>query len=265
MLLCGKTLYWICLFNSFYESWGLVLGHWGEKGRYSLGIWYSFKKTLKIGYAIFQTLWKQKLVHRHSMCSELDHLPPSALPLPLPAPPSATASLLCLARLPAGSNLCCHMKEQRLSFPSLSALTSLPVAWQSPWQCQCSIPSLPRPWMSLSFMACLVHCGAPFFWGLHLKHMGCKAMAGKQPKWEQLKKNYLASLSPLYLQNWTSVFTSLLSGSLTLLQCCTFPWRTNVNWWGISVVSVHWRRSLISPFFLHKHNLLTNYQAFLAI
>lgn len=40
------------------------------------------KKTLEIDYSIFLTLWKQKLVHRHSMCSELDHLPPSALPCP---------------------------------------------------------------------------------------------------------------------------------------------------------------------------------------
>lgn len=171
------------------------------------------KKTLEIDYSIFLTLWKQKLVHRHSMCSELDHLPPSALPCPSSASSCSPLSHCISFVLPAGSNLCHHMKEQHsLIFPSLSALPSLPVAWQSPWQCQCSIPSLPRHQMSLSFMACLVHDGAPFFWGLHLKQMACKDMAGKQPKWEQLKKNYLTSLSLLYLQNWTSTFTSLLSG-----------------------------------------------------
>lgn len=139
-----------------------MLGPWGEKGRYLLGIWYSFKEDLRDGLLHFPDTVEAEIGSR-----TLDGLgirPPLSLCPSLPFPclfllPPHSRHQLCArpGSLPAGSNLCCHVKEQHLIFASLSSLTSLPGVGQSPWHCQCSIPSPPRHGMNLSFMACLVH------------------------------------------------------------------------------------------------------------
>lgn len=81
-------------------------------------------KASEIDYSIFLALWKQKFVPGHA---RIRPSPPSALPLPLPVLPHPLIHPV-PGQAPAGSNLCCHMKEQHLIFPNLWALTSLPGA-----------------------------------------------------------------------------------------------------------------------------------------
>lgn len=50
-------------------------------------------------------------------------LPFPALPLPPPSPLSPITLISRLARLPAGSSMSCHMREQNLIFQSLSHLS----------------------------------------------------------------------------------------------------------------------------------------------
>lgn len=139
---------------------------------------------------------------------------------------------LCLARLPAGSNLCCHMKEQHLlvpvSQPSLPFLESgrAPGSASAAFQgTGWAFPLWPA-WVMMehnSFEVCIRNKWSARPW-----------LANNQSG-----NNWKRIISPPYLCCIYKIehefLSSFCQASLTLLQCCTFPWRTNVNWWDISV------------------------------
>lgn len=209
----------------------MMLDHWGEKEDIYWVFGILLEKTLEIDYSIFLTLWKQKFVHRHAMCLELDHLPSS---------PSSCSPLTLCIRFVHGQAPCWQQSvlpyeraafdfPQSLSphFPSwnLAELLAVPVqhskpskAWDEP------------VWFIMehsSFEVCI--------WS---KRYARPELANNQSgnSWKRI-------ISPPYLcfiyKSEHQFLPPFCQPDLTLLQCCTLPWRINVNWWGISVVSVH--------------------------